>query len=124
MNTQEMYNAINKGVPSYEIIELSIETLLNQCASNRQLFENEISLLRKLYYEDITRIVKWNKAYADFLKGFRIITNYKNSQTNIFISPKTYLEVIKKALNVNNTSIDFNDRTLSIELMTKIKELN
>ena len=123
MNTQEMYNAINKGVPSYEIIELSIETLLNQCASNRQLFENEISLLRKLYYEDITRIVKWNKAYADFLKGFRIITNYKNSQTNIFISPKTYLEVIKKALNVNNTSIDFNDRTLSIELMTKIKEL-
>ena len=37
MNSTEMFQAINKGVPSYIPIEISVKTLIEQCASDAEI---------------------------------------------------------------------------------------
>lgn len=123
MNNQEMFDAINKGIPSFEIIELSAKTMLEECSSDKVQLSNEYALLRKIVFDRVSNIVGWNKAYSDYLQGFRIITDIKTSEARIHISPNGYLSNLKNALNIKNPSLDYNDRELNKELYLKLREL-
>ncbi|MGN1371319.1 MAG: hypothetical protein ACI4XM_03490 [Candidatus Coprovivens sp.] len=123
MNEQEMYTAINKGIPNYVIIELNTQTLLNECSSNREQLEKEFSLLKELYRTNIIKINGYTKAKEDFFDYFRLITSYKNAETKIYISPIPFINKLKRFLNVTNPSTDFNDQQLSQELLKKVEEL-
>lgn len=123
MNNQEMYTTINKGVPNYVVLELNIETLLNECSSNKEQLEKEFSLLRELYRTNIIKICGYTKAQEFFFDSFRIITSYKTAETNIYISPIPFLSKLKSYLNVQNPSLDFNDQTLYQELVSRVEEL-
>ena len=84
MNNQEMYTSINKGVPNYVMLEININTLMNECTSNKEQFERELSLLRELYRNNIIRICGYTKANEFFFDSFRIITSYKTAESKNF----------------------------------------
>ena len=46
MDNTEMFKAINKGVPNYIPIEISIDTLIHYCASDEENLKNEFTLLK------------------------------------------------------------------------------
>lgn len=123
MNNQEMYTSINKGVPNYISLELSVRTLLNECSSNKEQLEKELSLLQELYRTNIIKINGYTKAKEFFFDTFRIFTSYKTAETRIYISPLPFITKLKKFLNVSNPSIDFNDQTLAKELLKRVEEL-
>lgn len=123
MNNTEMFNAINKGVPSYIPIEISIQTLIEQCSSNKELLKSEFSLISQLYRGSIIRTNDFTKANEEFLTHLRTRTSYQNAQTDLFISPINFLQRLKAILNVSNPSVDFNDLTLRKELMDRVDEL-
>lgn len=123
MNGQEMFNAINKGVPNYIPIEINIKTLVEQCASDAEQLKAEFAMISQLYKEYIISNSDFTKANEDFLKCLRTRTNYKNAQTNIFISPLNYLQRLKQIFNISNPSVDFNDLNLRKEMLEKVEEL-
>ena len=123
MNNNEVYSSVNKGIPNYVTIELSIKTLINECTFNKEQFINELKLLRDLYRSKIISINGYTKSQEYFFDSFRIITNKKNAKTQIYISPNPFLIKLKTILNVKNSSLDFNDLTLKKELLEKVEEL-
>ena len=123
MNSTEMFNAINKGVPSYIPIEISIKTLIEQCANDAEQLRNEFTLVSQLYKEHIIKTNDFTKANEDFLVSLRTKTDYKTAQTNLFISPINYLQRLKQILNISNPSIDYNDLDLRKEMLDKVEEL-
>lgn len=123
MDSMEMYNAVNKGVPNYIPIQITIKTLIEQCASDTEKLKTEFTLISQLYKEHIIKTNDFTKANEDFLVALKIRTNYQNSQTDIFISPINYIERLKQILNISNKSIDFNDLNLRKEMLWKIEKL-
>ena len=123
MNITEMFNAINKGVPNYIPIEISIKTLIEQCASDSEQLRDEFTLVSQLYKEHIIKTNDFTKANEEFLVSLRTKTNYQNAQTDLFISPTNYLQRLKQILNISNPSIDFNDLELRKELLDSLEEL-
>ena len=77
MNSTEMFNAINKGVPSYIPIEICIQTLIDQCSSNKEILKSEFSLISQLYRDSIIRTNDFTKANEEFLTHLRTRTSYK-----------------------------------------------
>ena len=49
MNPEEMYTSINKGVPNYIILDIDINTILNECASDKEQLIKEFAVLKELY---------------------------------------------------------------------------
>lgn len=123
MNNNEAYNSVNKGIPNYVTIELSVNTLINECTYNKAQFISELKLIRELYRSKIIEINDYTKSQEYFFDSFRVITNPKNAKTQIFISPNPFLIKLKTILNVKNSSLDFNDLTLKKELLEKVEEL-
>lgn len=123
MNSTEMFLAINKGVPNYIPIEISIKTLIEQCACDAEQLKDEFTLISQLYKEALIENNDFTKANEDFLVSLRTRTNYQNAQTNLFISPTNYLQRLKQILNVFNPSLDFNDLSLRQEMLDQIEEL-
>ena len=123
MDNTEMFKAINKGVPNYIPIEISIDTLIHYCASDEENLKNEFTLLRQLFKDAIINTNNYTKANEDFLTHLRTRTNYKNAQTNLFISPTNYIKRLKQILGISNQSIDFNDLQLRQEMINKVEEL-
>lgn len=123
MNSTEMFNAINKGVPSYIPIEITIKTLIEQCASDAEQLRDEFTLVSQLYKDHIIKTNDFTKANEEFLVSLRTRTNYKTAQTDLFISPINYLQRLKQILNVSNPSLDFNDLNLRQEMLIKVEEL-
>ena len=123
MNSTEMFNAINKGVPSYIPIEISIKTLIEQCASDAEQLRDEFTLVSQLYKDHIIKTNDFTKANEDFLVSLRTKTSYKTAQTDLFICPKNYLQRLKQILNISNPSLDFNDLNLRKELLDRVEEL-
>lgn len=123
MNGTEMFNAINKGVPSYIPIEITIKTLIDHCANDSEQLKTEFTLISQLYKEYIIKTDDFTKANEDFLVSLRVKTNSKNSQTDLFISPIYYLQRLKQILNVSNSSTDYNDLDLRKELLDRVEEL-
>lgn len=123
MNSAEMFKAINKGVPSYIPIEISVQTLIEQCASDKELLKSEFKLISQLYRDSIIRTNDYTKANEDFLTHLRTRTSYQTAQTDLYISPTNYLQRLKQILNVSNSSIDFNELTLRKEMLDKVEAL-
>lgn len=123
MNSQEMFTSINKGVPNYILLEINTNTLINECSSNKDELENELSLLRELYRENIFKIAGYSKAKEFFFDSFRLITSYQTAETKIYISPIPFLKRLKEILNISNDNQDFNSQELYDELKQKVEEL-
>lgn len=123
MNSTEMFQAINKGVPSYIPIEISIKTLIEQCAEDANQLSDEFTLVSQLYKEAIINTNDFTKANEDFLVSLRTRTSYKTAETSLFISPINYLQRLKQILNISNPSTDFNDLELRQEMLNRVEEL-
>lgn len=123
MNSTEMFNSINKGVPNYIPIEINIKTLIEQCASDAEQLRDEFTLVSQLYKDFIINTNKFTKANEDFLVSLRTRTSYQTAQTDLFISPINYLQRLKQILNISNPSLDYNDLTLRQEMLDKVEEL-
>ncbi len=123
MNGQEMYKALNKGVPSFVSVELSIETLINECSSNQPQLRKEIHLISELYKQAIINIANRTKYKESFLTSFKIKTSYKDSETRMFISPTGYLTRLKQILGCKSPSLDYNDMILRNELLASLDTL-
>lgn len=123
MNSQEMYTAINKGVPCYSIIELDVNTIINECAFDKQRLQEEMSLVKELYRSYFIERMGFVKAKEYFFDKFRIMTSFQNAESQIYISPIPYIEKLKRLLNLNNQSNDFNDEQLYKELMGRVELL-
>lgn len=123
MNSTEMFLAINKGVPSYIPIEITIKTLIEQCASDAEQLNDEFTLVSQLYKEAIISTNNFTKANEDFLISLRTRTSSQNAQTDLFISPINYLQRLKQILNISNPSIDYNDLSLREEMLAQVEQL-
>ncbi len=123
MNEQAMYTSLNKGIPNYIMLEISINTLINECASNKDQLTNELKLLRELYRTNIIQIAGNTKAYEYFFDSLRIITSYNNSESKLYISPIPFITKLKKILGVQNNSVDFNDQQLLRDLLDRLELL-
>lgn len=124
MNSNEMFQTINKGVPSYIPIEISIQTIIEQCASDAEQLRDEFTLISQLYKDAIIKTADFTKAHEDFLVSLRTRTCTKTAQTDLYISPINYLQRLKQILNSSNPSTNFNDLTLRRELLDNVEVLS
>lgn len=120
MMFEEVYNAINKGIPNYLSIELDKDILLRECALDKSNFTSILVRIREEYQNNIYNLCGCAKAQYYFFDNFRLITSYKNSETSIHISPIPFINKLKKLLGVDNDSIDFNDEELKRLLLEKL----
>lgn len=124
MNSQEMYTAINKGVPCYVTIELDVNTIINECAFDKQQLENEMSLIKELYRSYFIERMGFVKAKEYFFDKFRIMTSFRDAESKIYISPIPYVQKLKELLNITEESVDFNDEKLCQKLKDRVEELS
>ncbi len=124
MNEEEMHNAINKGIPNQIKLELPVEDLVNYCPSNSIDLLKSMNNIRKNYENAITSICGYNKSGHEFFNNLRLITDYKNSNTNIYVSPVCFLKRLKTILGVTNESLDLDDPWLISELNNRLFILN
>ena len=123
MNTEEMYSAINKGVPNQIRLELPVSDLLEYCSSDRSNFLTSIYNIRNKYENAITSISGYNKSNHEFFDNLRLITNYKTSDTQIYVSPIIFLKHLKEILGVTTEDLDLNNDDFTNELRTRFNIL-
>ena len=111
MNKDEMYNAINKGIPNQVKLELPVVDLINYCGDKEELLNSMLDI-RNIYENAIVSICGYNKSNHEFFDSLRLITNYKNSDTGIYVSPNAFLKRLKDILGVDNESLDLDDPSL------------
>ena len=80
MTVDEMYKALNKGLPVYLIVELDVDTLVNSCASDRAALINSIRKIKKNYQDAIVNLAGYSKAQHYFFKKLMVLTNTKNAE--------------------------------------------
>ncbi len=124
MNIEEMYNAINKGIPTQIRLELPIVDLVKYCSENVYELATSMQSIRKQYEDAIVSISGYNKSHHEFLSSLRLITNYKNSDTQVYVSPKNFLYCLKDILGVNNETIDLDNPELINEFNDRLEVLN
>ena len=124
MNVDEMYKALNKGLPVYLIVELDVDTLVNSCASDRAALINSINAMRRNYQDAIVNLAGYSKAQHYFFKKFMVLTNTQNAETTINVSPYPFLESLKEILGVDSPSMDFNDGELYRALLARVDDLD
>ena len=113
MNIDEMYNAINKGVPNQIKLELPTKDLINYCSEDRLLLLSAINDIERKYENAIVSISGYNKSHHEFFNNLRLITNYKNSNTEIFVSPICFINRLKEILGVTNDSLYLSDALIN-----------
>lgn len=123
MNEQAMYTSLNKGIPNYIMLEISVKTLINELASDKNQLTNELKVLRELYRDNVIKIAGNTKAYEYFFDSLRIITSYKTAESKLYISPIPFIMKLKDILGVQNKSVDFNDQQLLNELLSRLEIL-
>ena len=124
MNEEEMNSAINKGIPNQIKLELPVDDLINYCSSNKKEILHSMVELRKKYENKITEICGYTKSNHEFFDNLRLITNYKNSNTDVFISSVRFINSLKKILGVRNTSSDLDNPFLVNEFNERLDVLN
>ena len=124
MNKEEMYNAINKGIPNQIKIELPVEDLIKYCSENSIELITSMNNIREKYENAILRISGHTKSNHEFFDNLRLITNYKNSDTQIYVSPNCFLIRLKNILGVNSESSDLDDLKLINKFNTRLNLLN
>ena len=124
MKEEEIYSAINKGIPNQIKLELPTSELIAYCSENKRELDKSISNIRKMYENAIASITWYNKSNHEFFNNLRLVTNYKNSSTDIYVSPICFLKRLKEILGVVNESLDINDEELLKEFNTSLKTLD
>ncbi len=130
MLPKEMYQAINKGVPNNIKLELSTDTLIKSCSSDQAKTLTSMRKLRGDYESVISMITGYNKSNHEFFNNLRLITNYKNSETSIYVSPVCFIERLKEILGITNPSNDLDDPELiedfnkKLEILDNIEDLD
>ena len=124
MNNDEMFTAINKGIPNQIKLELSFNDLINYCyIDKKELLASLLNIIKE-YERTITKICGYNKSHHEFFDNLRLITNYKNSNTGIYVSPICFIKKIKEILGVHNSVTDINDEELVKDLNERLHVLN
>ena len=123
MNIDEMHAAINKGIPNQIKLELSSEDLVNYCQEDREDLLMSMDNIRLKYENAITKICGYNKSNHEFFNNLRLITNYKNSNTEIYVSPICFLKRVKEILGVTNKTMDLDDEELINEFNDRLNLL-
>ena len=124
MNKEEMYTAINKGIPNMIKLELPVEDLVNYCSENSTEMLTSINNIRNEYEKAITRISGYNKSNHEFFNSLRLITNYKNSNTGIYVSPICFIKRLKKILGVTNEVLDLDNQDILNEFRVRLNTLD
>lgn len=119
-----MYYSLNKGIPNYVTIDIDVNTILNECASDRDLLKSELTGIRSMYTQKIIDIMGYAKSQHGFFGQLCTRSRYKNSENEIYINPVLFLIRLKKILGVDNPSVDFNDLDLKQQLKDRVKTLN
>ena len=120
----EMYKAINKGVPNNIPIELDFDVLIESCANNSGSLLTSMRKIRNNYESTISCITGFNKSNHEFFHNLRLITNYKNSETNIYVSPNDFINRLKTVLGVTNPTLDIDDPELLLEFNSRLALLD
>lgn len=123
MNGQEMYLAVNKGVPNYLTVPININTIINECASDKALLLSEMKAIRNKFQDDIISIIGYSKAQYYFFDELCTRTKFKDALNDVYISPYPFFIKLKKILGIDNPSLDFNDLMLRNEMRVKVEEL-
>ena len=123
MNGQEMYLSVNKGVPNYVTVPININTILNECASDKSVLYGEMKALRNKFQDDIISIMGYSKAQYYFFDDLCTRTKFKNAENEVYISPYPFFIKLKRILGIDNPSLDFNDLMLRNEMRVKVEEL-
>lgn len=124
MNIEEMYSSINKGIPNQIKLELPIEDLVNYCAENKSKLLGDMLKIRNKFENAIVSICGYNKSNHEFFNNLRLITNYKDSNTQIYVSPVCFISRLKEILGVTNESLDLDDEELKNEFNNRLNILN
>ena len=69
MNIEEMYNAINKGIPTQIRLELPIVDLVKYCSENVYELATSMQSIRNQYEDAIVSISGYNKSHHEFLSS-------------------------------------------------------
>ena len=123
MTPEEMYKAINKGIPNQVRLELNTGTLIKSCASNTGELITSMRKVRKEYEDAIVCIAGYTKSNHEFFDNLRLITNYKTSETSIYCSPVCFIKRLKEILGVTHESIDLDDPELMDALKERLSDL-
>lgn len=123
MEQNKLIKTINKGIPSFIDIELDIDTLIKECSNDEEKAKEELYKYREQYHKAIINIISYDLLNCNSFKKLRIGTEYKTSFSRFYISQTPFIEILKKELEVNNNSIDYNDQELFTELKNKIEIL-
>lgn len=124
MNEKEMFKSINKGVPNFVSIEIPVDTIINECASDQDLLKKEISEIREQLREYLITRMGFAKANNTFFVSLKTTTNYKDSSNSLYISPKPFIVMLKKILGVAYDGNSFNDLTLKEQLLSRVEKLS
>ena len=124
MNTKEMHNAINKGIPNLIKLELPTGDLIKYCSDDSAELLNSMRDIRKEYEEAIMSISGYNKSHHEFFDNLRLITNYKDSKTQIYVSPLCFIKRLKTILDIKNESLNLEDEELLNEFNSQLELLD
>jgi hypothetical protein len=123
MNVEEMYLAMNKGIPNQIPLELSVEELVEYCSENQEELSSAMNSIRRDFENAMISISGYTKAKHEFFDNLRLITNYKNSDTQIYVSPVCFINRLKEILGVKSESMDLEDSTLMEEFRKRLDRL-
>lgn len=124
MNEKEMHDAINKGIPNSIKLELPVKDLIKYCSLDSNELSKTMDVVRKNYEEAIASIIGYDRFNHNFFNNLRLITNYKNSDTKIYVSPMRFYNRVKKNLGVINESFDLEDPELINEFNERLNKLD
>lgn len=123
MDSQEMFYSINKGVPNYLTVPINIDTLVKECASDSELFYEEMKQVRNWFTSGVVDIMGYAKSQHGFFGYLATRCTYKNSRNDMYVSPDKFLWKLKEILGVKNPSMDFNDLDLRQQLRDRVAVL-
>ena len=119
-----MYYSVNKGIPNYVTINIDVNTILNECASDKEQLKKELTSIRSMYTQKIIDIMGYSKSQHGFFGQLCTRSRYKNSENEMYIDPVLFLVRLKEILGVDNPSVNFNDLVLKQQMRDKVSVLN
>ena len=123
MDRDEMYYAINKGIPNYLTIGINVDTIVEQCASDKELLRKEMKRVRNSFTDGIVDIMSYAKAQHGFFVELCTRCKYNNSENYMYVNPQSFLIKLKEILGVDDPSLNFSDYNLKQKMKDRVEVL-
>lgn len=123
MDRDEMFYSVNKGVPNYLTVSINVDTIIDYCASDKELLIKEMKQVRNVFTEEIFRTMNFAKSQHGFWGELCTRCKYKNSRNEVYVNPEFFLRKLKKILGVEDPSLSFNDLSLRQKMRERIEVL-